>query len=410
MKQLNFKYIFAKKKVGMVFADNIIRRRETPRQMIEKGSISMDTRLDFLFLTEEEAVQAGAKDVASCIDVMDEMFHLLGQGDYLMGTPNQNAHGIKIYFPKQTPFPNMPVKGPDRRFMALVAYLGGRFNVCGEKWYGSNIANRDRGLPRSILTTLLNDPDTGAPIAFLSANALSATRTGAIPAVGAKYLAKKEAKTVALIGAGVIGRACLNALLVVLKEAEQIKVYDLNQEAAQEYCRELTQKYGIPARAVGSVEEAVRDSDVINVATAGAVSPQIEDEWLKDGVLLTLPASAGLSEKTMQTSTIVVDNWKMYEAYAQELRDMPGGFSANLSGICGYLMDLVYSGKLNQEDVINLGDVIAGNRPGRVNQSQRIIFIMDGMAVEDLAWGYTVYENACKMGIGTKLNLWERGK
>lgn len=214
----------------------------------------MDTRLDFLFLTEEEAVQAGAKDVASCIDVMDEMFHLLGQGDYLMGTPNQNAHGIKIYFPKQTPFPNMPVKGPDRRFMALVAYLGGRFNVCGEKWYGSNIANRDRGLPRSILTTLLNDPDTGAPIAFLSANALSATRTGAIPAVGAKYLAKKEAKTVALIGAGVIGRACLNALLVVLKEAEQIKVYDLNQEAAQEYCRELTQEYGIPARAVGSVK------------------------------------------------------------------------------------------------------------------------------------------------------------
>ena len=89
----------------------------------------------------------------------------------------------------------MPVKGPDRRFMALVAYLGGRFNVCGEKWYGSNIANRDRGLPRSILTTLLNDPDTGAPIAFLSANALSSTRTGAIPAVGAKYFAKNNIKS-----------------------------------------------------------------------------------------------------------------------------------------------------------------------------------------------------------------------
>ena len=130
----------------------------------------MDERFNFLFLTEEEAVKAGAGNMERCIEVMDEVLELLGQGDYLMGTPNHNAHGIKIYFPKEPKFPDMPKKGPDRRFMALVAYLGGRFHVCGEKWYGSNIANRDRGLPRSILTTLLNDPDTGAPIAFLSAN------------------------------------------------------------------------------------------------------------------------------------------------------------------------------------------------------------------------------------------------
>ena len=95
-----------------------------------------------------------------CIEVMDEVFELLGQGDYLMGTPNHNAHGIKIYFPKEPKFPDMPKKGPDRRFMALVAYLGGRFHVCGEKWYGSNIANRDRGLPRSILTTPHLAPNT----------------------------------------------------------------------------------------------------------------------------------------------------------------------------------------------------------------------------------------------------------
>lgn len=102
----------------------------------------MDERLDFLFLNEAEAVKAGAGDMERCIEVMDEVFSLLGQGDYLMGSPNHNSHGIKIYFPKESPFPNMPKKGPDRRFMALVAYLGGRFNVCGEKWYGSNLANR----------------------------------------------------------------------------------------------------------------------------------------------------------------------------------------------------------------------------------------------------------------------------
>ena len=140
----------------------------------------MKHNLDFLFLSEADAVKAGAGDIHTCIQVMDEVFDLLGQGDYLMGAPNHNSHGIKIYFPKETPFPGMPVKGPDRRFMALVGYLGGKFHVCGEKWYGSNLANREKGLPRSILTTVLNDPDTGAPLAIMSANALSAARTGAV--------------------------------------------------------------------------------------------------------------------------------------------------------------------------------------------------------------------------------------
>ena len=66
-----------------------------------KGVNRMDERLDFLFLTEAEAVKAGAGNMERCIEVMDEVFELLGQGDYLMGTPNHNAHGIKIYFPKE---------------------------------------------------------------------------------------------------------------------------------------------------------------------------------------------------------------------------------------------------------------------------------------------------------------------
>lgn len=368
----------------------------------------MDQRLNFLFLTEEEAIQAGAKDMARCIEVMDEVFGLLGQGDYLMGSPNRNSHGIKIYFPKETPFPKMPVKGPDRRFMALVAYLGGRFHVCGEKWYGSNLENRKKGLPRSILTTLLNDPDTGAPLAFLSANALSATRTGAIPAVGAKYFAKPGASVLGVVGAGVIGRSCLSALMVVLKDIREIRVYDLDQAAAEQYCRELAETYGVQARAVQSVEAAVRGADVVNVATSGAVSPEIRDEWLEDGVLLTLPASADLSIQTMKNTTLVVDNWKMYEAYAQELQGMPGGFAANLSGICGFLMDLVAGGELQRQSIVDLGDVTAGKRSGRADARERVIFIMDGMPIEDVAWGYTIYQNAVQLGLGTTLNLWER--
>ncbi len=367
----------------------------------------MDERLNFLFLTEEEAIQAGAKDMAHCIEVMDEVFQLMGKGDYIMGGPNHNAHGIKIYFPKETKFPNMPIKGPDRRFMALPAYLGGRYNCCGQKWYGSNIANHEKGLPRSILTTLLNDPDTGAPIAFISANALSATRTGAIPAVGAKYFARKDAKVLSAVGAGVIGRACMSALMIALKNIEEVRVYDLNYEAAKACCDQLSCTYGVRALAVGSVEEAVCKADVVNVATSGAVSPEIRDEWLKEGVLLTLPAGANITGSTMKKCRIAVDNRKMYEAYANELRGLPGGFSANLSGICGFMMDLLESKELNNEDIVDLGDVANGSSIGRSNDSERFIFIMDGMPIEDVAWGCTIYQNALKQGLGTRLNLWE---
>lgn len=366
----------------------------------------MNHNLDFLFLSEADAVKAGAGDIHTCIQVMDEVFDLLGQGDYLMGAPNHNSHGIKIYFPKETPFPGMPVKGPDRRFMALVGYLGGRFHVCGEKWYGSNLANREKGLPRSILTTVLNDPDTGAPLAIMLANALSTARTGAIPAVGAKYFARNQAETVSAIGIGVIGRACLEALMDVLKSIREIRLCDIDEAAAKRYAEELREKYKVSVKVAASVEEAVRGSDVVNVATSGSVSPRIEDEWLKEGALLTLPASADISETLMMDSRIVVDNWEMYEAYAEELRNAKGGFGKNLSGICGFMMDLVWDGKIRKEDITGLGDVAAGKAEGRHDDKEKVIFIMDGMPIEDLAWGYTIYRNALEQGIGKRLNLW----
>lgn len=91
-----------------------------------------DTRVDFLYLNEAEMVEAGVKDMHECVGVMEEVFALLGQGDYIMGGKNHNSHGILISFPDEPQFPNMPKNGPDRRFMAMTAYLGGRFHVAGE--------------------------------------------------------------------------------------------------------------------------------------------------------------------------------------------------------------------------------------------------------------------------------------
>lgn len=147
-------------------------------------------KIDFLYLNEEDMVKAGVKDMASCVETMEEMFKLLKIGNYRMGGANGNSHGCMVMFPEKSKFPEMPVDGPDRRFMAMPAYLGGKFDMAGMKWYGSNTENKQKGLPRSILTLILNDKDTGAPKAFMSANILSAYRTGAVPGLALNILRK----------------------------------------------------------------------------------------------------------------------------------------------------------------------------------------------------------------------------
>ena len=86
---------------------------------------------EFLYLNEEDMIKAGVLDSARCINVEEELFGLLSKGDYRMGGDKHNAHGIAMRFPKESPFPNMPLDAPDRRFMAMPAYVGGRFNVAG---------------------------------------------------------------------------------------------------------------------------------------------------------------------------------------------------------------------------------------------------------------------------------------
>ena len=113
--------------------------------------------VDFLYLNEEDMVAAGVKDMAGCIEAMEEMFKLMKVGNYRMGGANGNSHGCMVMFPPSSPFPEMPVDGPDRRFMAMPAYLGGVFDMAGMKWYGSNCANKEKGLPRSILMLTLNE-------------------------------------------------------------------------------------------------------------------------------------------------------------------------------------------------------------------------------------------------------------
>lgn len=366
-----------------------------------------NTKIDFLYLDEPSMVKAGVTDMHRCVQVMEDVYVLLGKGDYVMGGKNHNSHGVKISFPENPMHPGMPKDGPDRRFMAMTGYLGGRFHVAGEKWYGSNRANTEKGLPRSILMTMLNDADTGAPIALMSANLVSAFRTGAIPGVGAKYLARPESEICALIGAGVISRTCFMALIDVCKNLNTVRIYDLFPESSEKLAAFIRANYPQikNVEVVGSIRDAVIGADVINAATSGKVAPRIETEWIKKGAFLSLPASIDLDEDfILNKARRVVDNWKMYEAWAEECQP-PYVDSVGLIG--GTYLDLIDSGKLTADQIENLGTIVAGLSEGRKSGDEIILFGMGGLPVYDVAWSYEMLLSAREKGLGISLNLWD---
>lgn len=367
------------------------------------------TKIDFLYLSEPDMIAAGVLDAARCVEVSEEVFSLLGEGDYLMGGANHNNHGMTIVFPRETKFPNMPVAGPDRRFAAMPGYLGGRFDVCGNKWYGSNHANVAKGLPRSILTMMLNDKDTGAPLAMMSANLLSAARTGAVPGVGAKYLARKDAEVVSVVGCGPINKACFAAIITQLPAVRRVVCLALHLEKAQAFADWVTAEYGIEAEGTTDTAAGFRDADVITVAASRAKPLHVKDEWIKEGATILVSGPMGADESLLTSARIVYDHTPLQEAYVEDAIASGNKEAYYNSVIGGPFYRLIDAGKLPKlPDAIGMGDVVNGRKPGRESPKDRVIFIACGMAVFDIGWGFELLERAREKGIGTSLNLWDK--
>ena len=370
----------------------------------------MNGKKSFLYLNEQDMIKAGVGDMHKCIDTMSRAFKTLSSGDYRMGGAYANSHGLLMNFPKTTKFPNMPTAGPDRRFTVMPAYLGGEFNISGVKWYGSNKENQKCGLPRSILTVMLNDTDTGLPISFMSANILSSMRTAAVSGVGAKYLARKDARICGIIGPGVIGRTSLLAILDSCPGIDTVKIYGrrmVTSKSLEEYILK-----NIPQiKKIYCVEEmkaAAEECDVICLAASGNTPYiRIEEKWLKPGALVCLPAEVDFDEDFMLNHAVLIsDDWLSYVDWLSEL----GYPAAASNGILGFKwLDMVIDGKMNAEEKItDIGEIISGKKQGRTSEKDIILFSITGLAIEDVAWGYEIYKNAAAAGIGTELTLWNK--
>lgn len=372
----------------------------------------MDTRIKFLYLSEPDMIKAGVKNMDQCVETMEDLLVTLNKGDYVMAGVNHNSHGAQVIFPDDPQFEGMPKNADDRRFMAMPAYLGGKYQMAGMKWYGSNCENKASGLPRSILMMMLNDKDTGAPLALMSANLVSCYRTGAIPGVGAKYLARKDSETVTIIGPGVMGRTCLLAFLSVCPKITTVKVKGRGQRSLHAF-EEFVKKECPQIQQVivcDSMEEAVKDSDIICVTSTAPVKeidfPYIAEDWVKKGALICLPSAARFDDDFLiNRCKKVVDNYKLYEAWAEEF-PYPSYEMVQIIG--SKFTDYLHEGRIQREDIVDIADIINKKHPGRESDDEIIVYSVGGMPVEDIAWGGTVYRNALKEGIGVELPLWDQ--
>lgn len=374
-----------------------------------------NTKIDFLYLNEQDMIKAGVKDMAGCIDTMCDLFSLMSKGDYRMGGSNGNEHGIKLMFPKTSDVPGMPLDEPDKRFFAMPAYVGGNYKMCGIKCYGSNQSNRKLGMPRSILMLTMMDAKTGAPVAYMSANLLSAMRTGAVPGMGAKYLSVKNPKVASIIGPGVMGKTAIESFIVTHPTIETVKVKGRSQDGIDsfiDYCKKkfpTVRKYII----CSDEQEACQDADIVYFGTTNAAvfedNPYVKGEWLKPGALIMSTSALIMDEEFLADKSkckLVSDNYKMYEGWGTGHKYPTQKTVSTLIGMRFY--DLVATGKLKREDITDIGDIINGLKSGRDSEDQVIVYAVGGMPTEDVAWGCKCYENALKTGVGVNLNLWDK--
>ncbi|MBQ1597699.1 MAG: ornithine cyclodeaminase [Lachnospiraceae bacterium] len=377
-----------------------------------------DKRIEVLWLNEDDMVEAGVLDAGRAVDVMEETMGLLEDGDTIMGGPNHDAHGLMLSFPKHSSIPNFPLNDSrDRRFIAMPAYVGGRFHLSGCKWYGSNGRNRSKGLPRSILMMLLNDVETGAPLAYMSANLLSSIRTGAMPGLAAKILANPDSKVLALIGPGVINKACCMAILSKMKHIRTIRIKGSSPQSKSALVMKQFIEDEFPMiehiELCETLEEAIRGADIVSEAVSCKEGewPRYDASWFKKGAVIISASTFYMDYKSILPFRKVVDNYGMYQNYADEDREEitkdENGERMHTGCMGEDFVYMVEDGLIPRESIEELGEIIRGKKPGRTSTDEIFLVSIEGMPIEDVAWGYECYTKAKEEGIGETLKLWD---
>jgi ornithine cyclodeaminase/alanine dehydrogenase-like protein (mu-crystallin family) len=251
--------------------------------------------------------------------------------------------------------------------------------------------NPARGLDAHQGIVTLFDGETGQPTAILDASAVTSIRTAAVTAVATGALARPEARTLAMIGAGVQARAHIEALTLV-RPFETINIY----APTESHAHELAQKVAAAAADVNvspSAEDAVGQADVVVTATSSK-QPVIERAWLKPGTHINAIGASTPNAAEIDTDTVA--NSAVFADSRESIRNEAGEFRL-----------AVEQGLIDGEDHVRgeLGEVLAATRPGRQSIDELTLFRSLGLAVEDLAAAELAVATARRLGIGTEVEL-----
>ena len=292
--------------------------------------------VDFLFLSQDDVVEAGGTDMPAVIDVIEGAFRLKAEGQVI--NPN------KVMLTWSDEPGTQELHG---RIMAMPAWVGGEWDVAGLKWIPSVPANLGRGLPRANAIVLLSDRETGLPVAVLDGTVISAMRTGAVTGVAIRHLARPDASTAGLLGAGVLTRTQLMALAATRPGLEIARVYDPNTARTEALLAELAPTLPFPVATARSEREACEGADIIIPSTL-AVTPTIAKEWVPAGGLVVLVSSLDGPEDLHEvTDLLVVDD-----------RDHEGTADTR------YLRRLRDAGIPAADDAVDLAEVVSGSASG----------------------------------------------
>ena len=320
---------------------------------------------DILYLSYDDIVSLNI-DLRDVISVVEDAFRQKGE-DLAEMPPKPGIH------PR-----------PDSFIHAMPAYLRGS-DAAGLKWISGYPENPKKGLPYITGLFILNDPDTGVPIAVMDAMWITAYRTAAASAVAAKYLAREDSEVLAILGCGTQGKS--NTLMIAqVLPIKEVKAYDISEEAFNRYEQFVREKTDLKVIRTTSPREAVEGADVI--VTAGPIlkepNPVIEAEWVKPGA-----TAIPLDFDSYWKSSAIASMDKFYTDDVEQLKYyIEEGWIRPIAKIDG-----------------DLGEVVIGKKPGRENPNERIMSMNLGLAIEDVATGKLIYELALKKGVGRKLPL-----
>ena len=247
------------------------------------------------------------------------------------------------------------------------------------------------GLPNVMVLVLLNDPETGKPEAILEGTFITAMRTGAAGGVATKYLARRDANAVGIFGAGAQARTQLEAIKEV-RIVESAVVCDIVSERSKRFAEEMSSRLGIDVRAEGTPQGVVEKSDIIVTASTSR-TPVFNGDHVKAGTHINAigsftPDRRELDDSAICRSKIVVD---FLQAALEEAGD---------------IVIPLKSGVIRRDHLYaELGEIVAGLKPGRETEREITVFKSVGLGIQDAAAANLAYRKALESKVGTTVNL-----